>query len=63
MMIELDFSTLMWSSDWAGDEVGYPDIEIVGLYTFQPNVGPEISLYIDMVEGLVLDMWSSCDCD
>lgn len=60
LLINLD---LMWSSDWMGEEVGYPDVIIVGLYTYQPNVGPEISLYIDIENGIVLDMWSSCDCD
>lgn len=63
MILEFPFDKTVWSSDCLGEEVGYPDIPVVGIYTYQPDVGPEISLYIDMGTAEILDMWSSCDCD
>lgn len=63
MDIFIDFDKLTWSSDCNGHEVGYPDIEIVGVYSFQPNIGPEVYMHIDMEEGEILDMWCGCDCE
>lgn len=63
MELTFHLDKLHWSSDWNGDEVGWPELDVVGLYTYQPNVGPSIHFYIDMDSGLILDMWSGCDCD
>jgi hypothetical protein len=54
---------LQWECDWLGFEVGFPDVEEVGQYLFHPTVGASIHFYIDTDNGVILDMWSSCDCD
>ena len=46
-------SDLHWQSDWNGDEVGYNDIGIVGLYT-SVNLG--IDVYLDAETGEILEV-------
>lgn len=52
----IDLPNLAWSSDWNGDEVGYPESEIVGLYSQERDDGI-YSFYIDVESGKVLDFW------
>ena len=33
MLASIELTNLGWSSDWNGDEVGYPESDIVGLYS------------------------------
>lgn len=33
MVVTIRLENLRWSSDWNGDEVGYPDSGVVGLYS------------------------------
>lgn len=49
---------LGWSSDWDGEDIGYPDISVVGYYCYDTD---EISInaYIDMDTGNVLELWST----
>lgn len=49
----------MWSSDWDGHEVGYPDIPVVGLYTLRVN--PNIDVYINMGTLEILEAWTCSD--
>jgi hypothetical protein len=49
-----DYWNLAWSSDWNGDEVGYDNIDVVGLYQIP---GTEIHMYVDTEEGTILEMW------
>ena len=59
-MITLELNKdLLWESDWNGDEVGYDDVSIVGLYRL---VHTNIHFYIDMETGKVLEAWKSCEC-
>ena len=52
---------LHWSSDWNGYEVGYPELNVVGLYSLSNN--PDIHFYIDMETLTVLESWYICeDC-
>lgn len=44
---------LGWASDWNGDEVGYPDVPVVGLYTWE-----KLNVYIDIESQSVLEVWS-----
>lgn len=46
------FRRIHWSSDWNGYEVGYPDINVVGLYSYH-----ELNLYIDMETLKILEAW------
>jgi hypothetical protein len=48
---------LHWQSDWNGDEVGYDDINIVGLYSLE-TVMNTVYFYIDMETGAVLEAWT-----
>ena len=56
MLLTIELSDLAWSSDWNGDEVGYPDSEVVGLYSQQRDDGCYY-FYIDMDTIKVLDFW------
>ncbi|WNM50549.1 hypothetical protein Alsa1_CDS0199 [Staphylococcus phage Alsa_1] len=48
----LDYSKLHWQSDWNGDEVGFENRSIVGLYTYG-----DINFYIDTETEEVLEIW------
>lgn len=54
MRIKLD--NLYWSSDWNGYEVGFPDSEVVGLYSQDRDDG-RYSFYIDFERDEILDFW------
>lgn len=45
---------LMWQSDWNGFEVGFDEIEVVGLYQLKDT---ELYFYIDYVKGKIVDAW------
>lgn len=49
---------LLWESDWNGDEVGYDDIPVVGLYRFK-HVEGERYCYIDMENTKILEVWGN----
>ena len=41
----VNFETLIWQSDFNGDEVGYDDVDVVGFYMdFQKNILYEINM-------------------
>ena len=50
----VDYSKLYWSSDWCGEELGYEDISVVGLY-LDPTE-EEVYYYIDIEKGRVLEI-------
>ena len=52
----ITLTNLAWSSDWNGDEVGYPEVGVVGLYSQERDDGT-YSFYIDMETYVVLDFW------
>lgn len=52
----IELINLAWSSDWNGDEVGYPEAGVVGLYSQERDDG-SYSFYIDMETYVVLDFW------
>ena len=60
-MYSLDLSIflegLAWQSDWNGDEVGFDDVDVVGLYSMEKDTGEIYNFYIDMNELRVLDFW------
>jgi hypothetical protein len=49
----------LWSSDWMGDEVGFPESEVVGLYSSREN--PNQYFYIDMESLDILEEWEIDD--
>ncbi len=50
---QIGFDEIGWSSDWNGDEVGYPEIDVVGLYTIL-ETGQDV--YIDSSNGIILEI-------
>lgn len=51
---EINLTNVYWSSDWNGYEVGYPEIDVVGLYTDQLE---PYAYYVNAETGIVLDSW------
>lgn len=51
-------SNLHWYSDWNGDEVGYPDIPVVGLY-YSDTLN--VSIYLNTETTEVLEIWTEVD--
>ena len=56
----IELTNLAWSSDWNGDEVGYPACNVVGLYSQERDDGV-YSFYIDIETDRVLDFWKEED--
>ena len=50
----IDYTKDFWLSDWNGYEVGFDDVEVVGLYSV---LDTSISYYVDTENGYVLDAW------
>lgn len=64
-MYDLDLSIflegLVWQSDWNGDEVGFDEVDVVGLYSMEKDTGEIYNFYIDMNELRILDFWVDID--
>ena len=60
MLMSIELTDLAWSSDWDGDEVGFPNSEVVGLYSQGRDDGI-YSFYIDFETCKVLDFWKDED--
>lgn len=56
VLVTIELTDLAWLSDWDGDDVGYPESEIVGLYSQERDDG-RYRFYIGMDTGKVLDFW------
>lgn len=48
---------MLRSSDWNGEDVGFPESVVVGLYTSMNENGDELNLYVDYDTGEILDFW------
>lgn len=48
---------LVWQSDWNGDEVGFDDVDVVGLYRQERFDELVYYFYIDMADNVILDFW------
>ena len=48
---------LVWQSDWNGNEVGFDDVAIVGLYSQERADEKTYNFYIDMETMRILDFW------
>ena len=56
----VDYTEDHWWSDWNGDEVGFDNVNVVGLYSVPDST---ISYYVDIENGYVLDAWAEVDED
>ena len=54
----IDYTKDRWSSDWNGYEVGFDEVEVVGLYSVPDS---SISYYVNVENGYVLDAWTDED--
>ncbi|MGM9924744.1 MAG: hypothetical protein ACI35R_10905 [Bacillus sp. (in: firmicutes)] len=63
MELFVDLNKLNWSSDWNGYEVGFPDVPVVGCYTYETEIGIELSLHINTETGEVLEVWTDFECE
>ena len=55
--LKIMLEDLIWQSDWNGDEVGFDDVEVVGLYSHERSDGKVYSYYIDIDKMIILDFW------
>lgn len=52
-----NINELRWSFDWDGEDLGYDDISVIGLYSTQLKSGQVIDVYIDSSIGEVLEVF------
>lgn len=55
-MIEFSFDNFVWQSDFAGDEAGYPDVEVVGIYNLEAEDGYTYTFMIDVENNKILSI-------
>lgn len=61
MSVILEFNKdLLWSSDWMGYEVGFEDVNVVGLYELRNT---NLYFYIDMETNKILTGWEMPEDD
>lgn len=56
----IHLTDLIWQSDWGGDEVGFDDVEIVGLY-MQVHDDYSLFFYIDMDTNQILEIYADVE--
>lgn len=57
--VVLEFNKdLLWSSDWDGEDVGFEDVSVVGLYRLKNT---ELYFYIDMETNKILAGWEDLE--
>lgn len=49
----IDYNDFKWESDYDGEELGYEEVHVVGLYTLKAY--PEILVYIDTENHVLID--------
>ncbi|AAW54885.1 hypothetical protein ACYJ80_11875 [Staphylococcus capitis] len=49
---DFDWSKLHWQADWNGEDLGFPDRNVVGHYTYH-----DLNLYIDTENLEILQAW------
>ena len=51
-----------WESDWNGEDLGYPEIEVIGLYSMELPAGEEepqtLYFYIDAETDALIEAWT-----
>ena len=62
MELKIRLEGLVWQSDWDGEEVGFPEIGVIGYYT-SPMEDYTLTLYIDMSDMRIVDLWVNHDDD
>lgn len=45
---------LIWQSNWDGHELGYDEVEVIGLYTLKDTT---LNFYIDMENNMIITSW------
>lgn len=60
-LLTVQLDNLVWQSDWNGYEVGYPEVDVVGLYSAsEPSEwdGRIYNYYIDGADNQLLAFWA-----
>jgi hypothetical protein len=52
----IDHQDLKWESDWDGEEVGHPDIPVVGLWKWRDT---EVYMYVNAETLEIIEIWES----
>lgn len=55
--VSLELKDLVWQSDWAGEEVGFDNVDVAGLYMQEREDGSIYYFYIDTADMRVLEFW------
>lgn len=50
----VDYTRLVWQSDWDGEDVGFDDVLIVGLYNDPNHI--KVSYHIDIETSKILEV-------
>ncbi len=50
-----------WFCDWNGYEVGFDEVEVVGLYTFKDYNGCHYNMYVDVEHNEILEVWAELE--
>lgn len=59
--VSLKLTDISWSSDWEGKEVGFDDVESVGLFTGYDENDNLYSFYLNYYSGQILELWLDND--
>ena len=59
--VSLKLTDISWSSDWEGEEVGFDDVESVGLFTGYDKNDNLYSFYFNYYSGQILELWLDND--
>lgn len=59
--VSLKLIDISWSSDWEGKEVGFDDVESVGLFTGYDKDDNLYSFYFNYYSGQILELWLDND--
>ena len=59
--VSLKLTDISWSSDWDGKEVGFDDVESVGLFTGYDKNDNLYSFYFNYYSGQILELWLDND--
>lgn len=57
---KVNYTELHWQSDWNGYEVGFPDVDVVGLYSVPDS---DISLYVNVESSEILELWNESEVE
>jgi hypothetical protein len=55
-MIPFTFEHFCWQSDFNGDEAGFPEVDVVGIYSYEAGDGCTYIFMIDVCDNRILNI-------